>query len=74
MRPSMPFSPSDFQWWVWLLFALGADVVCIVSGALFSKDESFEIPCGVLAAAAALTAALSFLIGIIRFVKWAWGG
>ncbi len=70
----MPFSPSDFAWWVWLLFGAGAWLVFAISMVTFEDAKGLKIPCGVLAAIAALAGVLSGLIGIIRFVKWVWGG
>jgi hypothetical protein len=73
----VPFSPSDFAWWMWLLFAVGALVISAFSWLIAVNDEPetklFRIPCGILAAIVSLTGTLALLIGIIRFVKWVWG-
>jgi hypothetical protein len=74
----MPFSPSDFEWWMWLLFAVGAIVVCSICVAVASwGDEHNEgittFVFGVCAFVAGLAGAGCFLIALVRFAKWAWG-
>jgi len=58
---------------MWLLFSVGAGVVCGIAWLWTYGSKSFKVPCGVLAAIAGLVAVLSLWIGIIRFVKWTWG-
>jgi uncharacterized integral membrane protein len=36
--PMMPFSPSEFDWWIWALFAAGFLLICLVC--CFLADES----------------------------------
>lgn len=74
----MPFSPSDYEWWMWLLFALGAAVVLGICGAIAVKlhDEDHSISAivfGLPAIVAGVAGVGCLLIAIIRFVKWVWG-
>jgi hypothetical protein len=78
----MPFSPSDFEWWVWLLFAVGAAVVSGVCGLFAAGAADADSKLGSIMAflfgAVSFIAGLAgfgcFLLGIVRFAKWAWGG
>jgi hypothetical protein len=78
----MPFSPSDFEWWAWMLFAIGGAIVCGILGIIASAFSDSDHPLGPIAilvfAASALIAGLGslgcFLLAIVRFAKWAWGG
>jgi hypothetical protein len=74
----MPFSPSDFAWWVWLVFAIGAAVVCVVCLLIASEvEENYGTVTmyffGLLAFLAGVAGAGCLLITLIRFVKWVWG-
>jgi hypothetical protein len=71
----MPFSPRDFEWYTWLGFAILAAIICrfgwvILINATDSKNTGGGI---ILLLAAGIAGIFSLLIGIIRFVKWAWG-
>ncbi len=70
----MPFSPSDFAWWVWLLFAAGAAVVCFVCYLIIQKweDNVVYVPSIVVFFAACGVGGICLLIAVIRFVKWVW--
>ena len=75
----MPFNPSDFAWWVWLLFVLGAAVVLFIAAfiAASADDDNLPIlsyPFGFLAIINALVVLGCLLIAVVRFVKWVWGG
>ena len=72
----MPFSPSEFEWWMWLLFSVGAGIVCIICALIGSRrnNETAEATFGVLAFLAGLTAGVCLLVAVIRFVKWVWAG
>jgi hypothetical protein len=41
----MPFNPSDFAWWVWPLFALGAAVVLFIAAfiAASADDDNLHV-------------------------------
>jgi hypothetical protein len=77
MSAAMPISPADFTWWVWMLFSFGAAIVCPI--ALWIAYELDDRPLifmvigliGLLSGIAALGAGV---IGLVRFVKWAWIG
>jgi len=73
----MPFSPSDFEWWVWLLFAAGAAVafgVCLlITVGINEKNFGAKVLFGVLTFLLGLTSTACVLITLIRFVKWVWG-
>jgi UDP-N-acetylmuramyl pentapeptide phosphotransferase/UDP-N-acetylglucosamine-1-phosphate transferase len=69
----MPFSPSDLDWWAWLLIAA---VGAILSLLVFNlrKARTFDglfITIGGLIGIASL---LCGVVGVVRFIKWAWGG
>ena len=73
---AMPFSPSDLEWWMWLLIALGCGAVCLFSirAANFTHNRDTET-LGTIAAFISGLGALGFgIIGLIRFVKWVWKG
>ena len=73
----MPFSPSDFEWWVWLLFAVGASVVCgvclLITVGIDEKNTGAKFFFGFLTFLVGLTGTACWLIALIRFVKWVWG-
>jgi hypothetical protein len=79
VKGPMPFSPSDFVWWMWLLFAVGAVALCIGTIAAGSTADSRGDRFGAwVAIAIALASGIvgigCLIIGIVRFVKWAWSG
>ncbi len=73
----MTFSPSDFEWSVWLLFAVGAAVafgVCLqITIGIDEKNTGAKFFFGVLTFLVGLTGTACVLITLIRFVKWVWG-
>jgi hypothetical protein len=73
----MPFSPSDFEWWMWALFALSAWVVAMVcygiAVAYGDKKLGVAILFGCLTFIIGLGGTGCALIAVIRFVKWVWG-
>jgi hypothetical protein len=72
----MPFSPSDFEWWMWLLFGVGAYVVSgicyLITVAVDEKNWSLKIFFGLITFAIGLGGTACFLVALIRFVKWVW--
>lgn len=73
----MPFSPSDFEWWMWLLFMAGAAVICGICYAIAhatADDNNWKVsvPFGLLAFVVGLVGTGCFFIAVIRFVKWVW--
>ena len=70
-------SPSDLEWWAWLLIAAGggiaASLICVIADAW---DDQPLVQYGgfLLSAVIALGAILSAAIGAVRLAKWAWGG
>jgi membrane protein YdbS with pleckstrin-like domain len=69
-------SPANLPWWAWLL----ASFVTLIVATLFfrivsylTKDEDSALGCtGEIVIG--LVALLFAIIGIIRFIKWAWVG
>ena len=68
---SMPISPSDFEWWAWLLIAMGAAFVTWIANLFEEEIGGLSISITIVSG---LFAILSGAIGIIRFVRWAWNG
>jgi hypothetical protein len=71
----MPFSPSDFEWWMWALLAIGALVVCgvcrMISVVLEEKNQGGAAALfGFFSAVAGIGGAV---IALIRLIKWVWG-
>lgn len=74
----MPFSPSDFEWWAWLLFGVGAGVgciICVFATSACAEDDKLAgaLGCGFIAFVFGVAGVGCFFIGVIRFVKWVWG-
>jgi hypothetical protein len=72
-------SPSDFEWWIWLLIAVGAGVCFIIALVITAAANDRDlwivsIPFGLVALVCALGALACLFIGIVRFAKWAWSG
>lgn len=67
----MPISPSDLPWWGWLLSAVGAGIVSVVCFVLHEESDGgwMVFAVGIISAIATLPLAL---LGLVRFVKWAW--
>jgi len=69
-------SPSDFAWWAWLLCGAGLLFGCWISAE--SSDTNRGGTQIVGAIIAFLTGPvgnhLRSLLGVIRFIKWAWAG
>jgi hypothetical protein len=72
----MPFSPSNFEWYVWLGFAIIAAIVCGFSWKFITQTTDATTGGGwvIVLLISGLVGISSLLIGIIRFVKRAWGG
>ncbi len=73
----MPFSPSDFAWWVWLLCGVVAAVVCwffvlLTTTYADTNKSGTAIAFGLVAFVFGLAGAGCFLIALVRFVKWVW--
>jgi hypothetical protein len=70
----MPFSPSDLPWWGWLLCSIGTGIVCLWFIALVgSNDSAFRRGfMGLVIFLSGLTALITGLMGLIRFIKWVW--
>ena len=73
----MPFSPSDFEWWMWALFALAALVVggiCYLITIVSSeKNTGVSVFFGFLTFVVGVAGTGCAVIALIRFVKWVWG-
>jgi len=77
----MPFGPGVLPWWGWLLAALVALVVCVLSVhemdsiRRYTPDEERELlGCGCLALLSGVVAFVAGLIGVVRLVRWAFHG
>ena len=68
----MPFSPSDFEWWMWALFAAGFLLVCIVC--CFVADASKHSAVAVLFGLMAVVLGVGFfgcaVVALVLFAKW----
>ena len=80
--PDTTISPSNLLWWGWLLCALILGVVTYVA-VRFYNDCKFnyreykissvqELTSGALAVICGWSCLGCALIGIVRFMKWAW--
>lgn len=73
----MPFSPSDFEWWMWVLFAVGAAVVCLIcigiANVFDTKNDGAKGLFAFFAVIAGFGTVGCGVIALIRFVKWVWG-
>lgn len=71
----MPFSPSDFACWGWLLCGVMALLIAQIFWPLLDKRSSILLAIGVVGYIMfRLAAVFCEIIGIILFVKWVWGG
>jgi hypothetical protein len=82
----LPLNASDLPWWGWLLLTFGAYcvglIVWCIADALEVEMPGEGDPAGRVAVGGLrmvswlfwLSAAGSLLIGLVRFVKWAWSG
>ena len=65
--------PAALPWWLWLACSL----VCLVLAslfALFREDDSTGCGCLSIAVLLGIAGMLSGLLGLVRFIKWAWAG
>jgi hypothetical protein len=67
-------NPSDLQWWMWLLVALGAAFLAITSFSFAVKRNKVIYLSIALFYLFGFVALVSIFIGIIRFIKWVWEG
>ena len=68
---------SHLTWWMWLVIAAGAAVICGLAVAIanaFGKRNIviFSYPFGFVGLISGLISMTTFFIGIVRLVKWAW--
>jgi hypothetical protein len=69
----MAFSPADLSWWAWILCGIASWTACLA--ALAERGNDDRLPgcfALVIGALSGFAAAGCFLLGVIRFVKWAW--
>jgi len=73
----MPFSPSDFEWWMWALFAVGAFVVSgvcyLITIAYADKNWKVSVLFGFMTFVVGVPGIGCAVIALIRFIKWVWG-
>jgi|HubBroStandDraft_4_1064222.scaffolds.fasta_scaffold3657226_1 hypothetical protein len=69
----MPIRPSDLPWWGWLLCAVGAGIVSVVCYMSHEEGDGGWMAF-VVSIVGAVATLLLFVIGLVRFVKWAWLG
>jgi uncharacterized membrane protein YhaH (DUF805 family) len=60
-------------WWVWLIIAFVAATALMLSAGASEKAQASSI-FEVIQIFLFFTAVFSAIIGVIRFVKWAWAG
>jgi hypothetical protein len=70
-------SPSDLAWWAWLLLSAGLGIggllLIVRMGESPSANPSLPERIGALIGILAMLAGvISFLIGIVRLIKWVW--
>jgi hypothetical protein len=77
----MPFSSSILPWWGWLLcappLALASWFFSMLYEGATCVDDSSKLERAsewTLAATFLIAAFLCALVGLVRFVKWAWAG
>lgn len=78
----LPFNPSDFPWWGWLvsaavIYLFGRYLITRLGTSVFGarageQKDVFEVGCRTVAFILSLVAALCAIIGIVRLVKWVW--
>ncbi len=66
-------SPSDLPWWAWLLCSIG---ILVVSSFIYWTISIFtgedNVSGCIVSIILGLLALFCAIIGVIRFVKWAW--
>ncbi len=76
-------SPSDLEWWQWLLCAAGAYLIAVVASHIRERADEIRVKqlsdmCRALAGfvfiVTVIVTLLCGLIGFIRLVKWIWNG
>ncbi len=68
----MPFGPASLPWWGWLLCAAGGSMATFIAWALSDADDNFTAGC--LAVLLGIATFFVGVLGVVQFVKWAWGG
>jgi hypothetical protein len=71
-----PLSPSALPWWGWLICALFAAIVGYVIVLIFqdlSTEKKDYSPVMGIVWIIWIAGAFALLVGLVRFVKWAWG-
>ena len=70
----MPITPSDLEWWAWLLIALGAGLFAALMAGFASVQEktSSAVTIGLVAFVSGAASLIAGIIGIVRFIKWVW--
>lgn len=66
----MPIDPSFLPWWGWLFCGAAGIVVALIAG-LMTTGRGWLLA-WFIGMVAGLSGLISFAIGLIRFVKWAW--
>jgi hypothetical protein len=69
----MPISPSDLAWWQWLLVSAGAFIIACATQ-LFTVEGRRGCVTTLLFVASLIVSLLAGVIGIVRFIKFAWQG
>jgi hypothetical protein len=64
-------NPSNIPWWAWLLAAMVLYVFQLGASVRTDKGETWA---WVLRILMIVGMVISFLLAIVRFVKWAWKG
>ena len=64
---------SMLPWWGWLLGAVGS-AICVLLSMVMAESEKTGWFGALLLPVAGLSTFACAVIGVIRFVKWAWAG
>lgn len=69
----MPFNPSDLEWWAWLL--IGAVGIMVSFGIFNSRNgKSLDGLFMLIGGLTGIASLLCVVLGVVRFVRWAWNG
>jgi len=67
-------NPADMAWWAWWLAVLVASTVSFVAGLVATTKKDSGFLSWSICILFGFGAFICSVIGIIRFVKWAWEG
>ena len=70
----MPIDPSALPWWGWLVCGVGGGMATLITSriAAATKDGMWAMVWWLAGIMTGLVGIISFVIGVVRFAKWAW--